>query len=92
MSTIILGKWVSCYNNLDKVIFLKNDYKIYEGIIYIPSGWESSYIVSNNLIVDKSNILVLANIQSNSYYKENPHSLYECLIKRLEAKIKFPHR
>lgn len=87
---IIYGKWVSNYNHLDPVVFLKNDYKIYEGLIYLDKGYysEDFYIISNNLKIQRAEILVLSNTSNNLFYKENSHLLYQVLIEQKDKIIK----
>ena len=87
---MILGKWVSNYNEGDKVVFITNDFNAREGLIYFPDGLNFSEcytIYSENRPYVKSDVKLLCNVQGNDFYILNKNELYKTLFEHLEKTL-----
>lgn len=87
---MILGKWVSNFNHMDKVVFIDIFCRFKEGIIYFPDSKyysENYYIYSNDLKYTRESVLVLANIQNDTFYLDNQHEVYKALFDNLHRRL-----
>ena len=87
---MILGKWVSNYNHMDKVVFIDVFCRFKEGIIHFPDGKhysENYWIYSNDLKYTRKFVLVLANVQNDTFYLDNQHEVYKALFDNLQKRL-----